>query len=428
MNFEKLRQLNGHDIATAVTAGLTAILSFTDIIRYAVMGEPVSFVTMLIVNVLFVLCALSAFFGKLPPLFFAVTVSAAALFVITNNAETTLYNFTFALQAGVSAIGGITGTVLGCLHRVRPGRIGALFLAFAGLLAAVFGAVWGAETLAAKNRTHALPELWAVPTIYDRAECAQQGTIEKIEYKTKAYATDGREVTKSAYVYLPYGYSENERYDILYLLHGTGDDESYWLIDNPENKTMIDNLIFYGVIRPLLIVTPTFYVEGDCANDLDPLTYSFNEELRNDLMPAVEGKYSTYAERCDAAAFTESRSHRAFAGLSRGAVTTLHSAFCGSLDYFSSFGTFSASRTPVEEFRAAIQSEKFKDFSIDYRYLASGAFDFGLHSQVTDYKALLKVEPRLVRGVNTSMDVFPMRYHSMGNRHLALYNFLQKIF
>ena len=29
---------------------------------------------------------------------------------------------------------------------------------------------------------------------------------------------------------------------------------------------------------------------------------------------------------------------------------------------------------------------------------------------------------------NTTLDIFPMRYHSMGNWYLALYNFLQKIF
>ncbi len=44
---------------------------------------------------------------------------------------------------------------------------------------------------------------------------------------------------KTAYVYLPYGYSEEKEYNILYLMHGTGDDEKYWLKTNPYNKTML---------------------------------------------------------------------------------------------------------------------------------------------------------------------------------------------
>ena len=38
------------------------------------------------------------------------------------------------------------------------------------------------------------------------------------------------------------------------------------------------------------------------------------------------------------------------------------------------------------------------------------------------------MEPRLTEGVNTNFDVFPMQSHSWENWHLALYNFLQKVF
>ena len=271
-------------------------------------------------------------------------------------------------------------------------------------------------------------ELWAVPEKYDGAEPEQAGTVEEVVYETKAYATDERTVTKTAYVYLPYGYSEEREYNILYLMHGTGDDEKYWLKTNPYNKTMLDNLIASGDIQPLIVVTPTLYVEDDCADDLDQLTYSFAKELRNDLMPEIESSYSTYAKSADDAGFSESRDHRAFAGLSRGAVTMYHSVLCRSLDYFSWFGAFSGSRTDVQAFEDTIQTGEFADMPIHYLYVASGNFDFALPGQVQDYQALLDIEPRLRAGVNTTFDVFPMRYHSMGNWHLALYNYLQKIF
>jgi hypothetical protein len=60
--------------------------------------------------------------------------------------------------------------------------------------------------------------------------------------------------------------------------------------------------------------------------------------------------------------------------------------------------------------------------------VSSGVFDFALPRQEQDVGGLMALEPRLGTGVNTDFDVFPMRYHSMGNWHLALYNLLQRIF
>ena len=278
------------------------------------------------------------------------------------------------------------------------------------------------------KRRDRLGMLWAVPSKYDEEEPEQAGTVEEVVYDTRAYATDGRSVKKSAYVYLPYGYSKEKEYNILYLMHGTGDDEKYWLKTNPYNKTMLDNMIADGDIEPLIVVTPTFYVEDDCADDLDQLTYSFAKELRNDLMPEIESSYSTYAKSADDKGFSKSRDHRAFAGLSRGAVTMYHSVLCQSLDYFSWFGAFSGSRTDKTAFEDTIQTGDFAELPIHYLYVASGNLDFALPGQIQDYQALLDIELRLRSGVNTCFDVFPMRYHSMGNWHLALYNFLQKIF
>ena len=82
-----------------------------------------------------------------------------------------------------------------------------------------------------------------MPSFIDNKECENKGEVLQISYKTKAYATDNREVIKSANVYLPYNYSKHEQYNILYLMHGTGDNEDYWLIKHHSNKIMLDNLI-----------------------------------------------------------------------------------------------------------------------------------------------------------------------------------------
>jgi enterochelin esterase-like enzyme len=236
-------------------------------------------------------------------------------------------------------------------------------------------------------------------------------------------------VTKRALVYLPYGYDESRKYNILYLMHGTGDDENYWLQTHAYNKIMLDRMIAAGEIEPLIVVTPTFYVEDDGKDSsLDILTFSFREELRNDLMPAVESKYATWAETADDAGFAASREHRAFAGLSRGAVTTANSVLCGSLDYFSSFGLFSSFRTTEEHIRETMQSAPQRELPIAYVYATTGNFDFATPYMTPGYRMLCGLEPRLVEGVTTSFDVFPMRYHSIGHWHLSLYNYLLKLF
>lgn len=60
--------------------------------------------------------------------------------------------------------------------------------------------------------------------------------------------------------------------------------------------------------------------------------------------------------------------------------------------------------------------------------IIDGEIDFATPYMVPGYRMLCELEPRLQEGVNTSFDIFPMRYHSIGHWHLSLYNFLQKVF
>ena len=414
------------DLASLI---VIAAIGCVDLARYIVLGALIPFVTVLVIETLLILIAYTAWKGRLPWLMPLITAGGIVLYVNMSYTELAPFNIGFLIQAIIAAIGATLSLVFVIREkppiRDLPWRPAALAVA----ITAAFLGAWKVYTDQARFATgDARREIWAVPAQFDTQEVQQPGTVEELVYQTKAYATDGRDVEKRALVYLPWGYDGSRPYNILYLMHGTGDDENYWLSTHAYNKTMLDNMIASGTIEPLIVVTPTFYVEDDCADDLDQLTYSFREELRNDLMPTVESRYSTYAESCDDAGFTASRDHRAFAGLSRGAVTTYHSVFCGSLDYFSWFGVFSGSRTDSNYFQNTIRSDAFRDYSINYLYVSSGNFDFALVGQIQDYQALLELEPRLNYGVNTLFDIFPMRYHSIGSWHLALYNFLQKIF
>ena len=418
-----------HDILNGAVMAVILTVGMVDIIRYIILGAAVPLITVCVVEIIFAALSYTAWKTGLSPVFLPVAAAGAVLFFTTTHFETTMFNSGFAVQAAAAAVGTIFGTA-GQISRKYALRKPSAAAILAGAMTAVLAlGAWYGNTAAARGiENTARRSVWAVPEQYDSRECEQAGTVEELTYQTKAYATDGRDVEKKALVYLPFGYDETQSYNILYLMHGTGDDEEYWLKTHPQNKIMIDQMIARGDIDPLIIVTPTFYVEDDCMDDLDQLTYSFREELRNDLMPLAESRYSTYAKSCDDQGFTESRDHRAFAGLSRGAVTMYHSALCGSLDYFSWFGAFSGSRTTADYFQETIQSEEFSDYPIHYLYVSSGNFDFALPGQIQDYKALTEIEPRLIEGVNTSFDIYPMRYHSIGSWHLALYNCLQKFF
>ncbi len=406
------------------------LLGALQALRYFSLALADMALTILVLELLMLLLAWAAWRSRMPFLLLGVAVGGFVLNSFLNFGETTSFAVFVLLQALLAAAWAILGTVWMLVKKLRPGRLSWLPLAL--MLAAVLCVCWVWKTQTDADRQwqgHARRAVWAVPEKFDSGEIAEAGTLEELVYETKAYATDSRPVVKRALVYLPYGYDAEKQYNILYLMHGTGDDENYWLQTHPYNKIMLDRMIALGEIEPLIVVTPSFYVEDDGKDSsLDILTFSFREELRNDLMPAVETKYATFAETADEAGFAASRDHRAFAGLSRGAVTTANSALCGSLDYFSWFGLFSSFRTTEEYLNETIRSEAWRDLPIHYLYATSGNFDFATPYMTPGYRMLCSVEPRLVEGVNTAFDLFPMRYHSIGHWHLSLYNFLQRLF
>ena len=154
----------------------------------------------------------------------------------------------------------------------------------------------------------------------------RRGTIERLCYITK-----DTEVSKYANVYLPYGYSTQRRYPVLYLIHGGGGNPDAWL-DGTMIKNALDVSFAEKRCQPFIMVMPWFYnhdpirtgrvdEEAERAHVL-----RFQQELRNDLIPAVDSTYSTDPDR----------GGRAIGGFSMGGVTTWF-AFLENLDLFSVF-------------------------------------------------------------------------------------------
>lgn len=199
-----------------------------------------------------------------------------------------------------------------------------------------------------------------VPDDY-RAESDKPGTIETLQYTTPNLENGMDD--KKLHVYLPYGYdaaATDKKYNVLYLMHGGGENEDL-IFGGPgqskEMKKILDNMIAKGDIDPLIVVTPTF---NGGKNDVA----LFHEELVAKVVPLVETKYNTYAESGSLADLKASRDHRAFGGFSMGSVTTWYN-FIHALDYFKYYLPLSGDSWIIEQRGGGLQPEKTAEYLAD---------------------------------------------------------------
>lgn len=188
-------------------------------------------------------------------------------------------------------------------------------------------------------------ELTEIPTEYFRP-AERQGKLRDLYYDTYesfSYESKMQTIEKHAVVYLPYDYDETKKYNVFYLMHGGWSNENSTLgtPSSPSGfKNVIDNAIGNGVFAPLIVVCPTYNnTSGQDSADFSlalRLTRNFHNELINDLIPAVESTFSTYAEGTPESELKAARDHRAFGGFSMGSVTTWRT-FEYALDYFRYF-------------------------------------------------------------------------------------------
>ena len=198
--------------------------------------------------------------------------------------------------------------------------------------------------------------------------------------------------TRRAFVYTPPGYdASSQRYPVLYLQHGAGEDETGWYAQGRVNFIM-DNLIAEAKAKPMIIVmengggsalfargagTPRPAGGGGAppAGGGAPggggrggggprrggpgaMNNPFERILLEEVIPMVDANYRTIADR----------EHRAMAGLSMGGGQTL-SIGLKNLDKFSALGVFSGSRG-VDDIKTAY----------DGAFADAGAFNKKVHA------------------------------------------------
>jgi enterochelin esterase-like enzyme len=162
-----------------------------------------------------------------------------------------------------------------------------------------------------------------------RASVAR-GTLEMIEYDSKTVGT-----RRKMQVYTPPGYSKSKKYPVLYLLHGIGGDETEWQRFATPN-VLLDNLLADGKATPMIIVMPNGRAQTNDRAEGNPMASAaafatFERDLLDDVIPAIEDRYSVSPARED----------RALAGLSMGGGQTLNFGLTH-LDRFAWLGAFSA--------------------------------------------------------------------------------------
>ncbi len=177
-------------------------------------------------------------------------------------------------------------------------------------------------------------EFREIPAEYGKGS-DHPGRVVRFEY-------DSVSERKYASIYLPCGYDEGRKYDIVYLMHGGGGRPEDFFGDDSHVtrfKKSIDHLIENGEMEPLIIAAPTVYLsKHDKSSKMDSwdAVLEFQEDVDSYLMPAVESSFSTYAPAPDEEGFIASRKHRAFGGFSLGSVTTWY-IFLKKMRFFSRF-------------------------------------------------------------------------------------------
>ncbi|HLW66212.1 MAG TPA: alpha/beta hydrolase-fold protein [Gemmataceae bacterium] len=163
-----------------------------------------------------------------------------------------------------------------------------------------------------------------------RRDGIEHGKLEAIEYDSTTVGAK-----RKAQVYTPPGYSKEQKYPVLYLLHGIGGDENEWTRGGVANVIM-DNLYADKKAVPMIVVIPN----GRAAKDVgprdpipkqSPAFAAFEKDLLTDLIPFIEKNYSAKADR----------EARAIAGLSMGGGQSLNFGL-GNLDTFAWVGGFSS--------------------------------------------------------------------------------------
>ena len=175
------------------------------------------------------------------------------------------------------------------------------------------------------------------------------------EVRAVWYDSPTLNVKRRMMIYLPPGYDQSrQKYPVLYLLHGTGGDETVWL-EQGRAAQIMDNLIASGKAEPMIVVMPNGHTDTPSAPGMGPdnneqPTFAHKqwmegtfEQSFNDIVKWVDTNYRT----------RDSKRHRAIAGLSMGGYHSLYIS-ANQPDDFNYVGLFSAAIGRMDQGKSKI--------------------------------------------------------------------------
>lgn len=158
----------------------------------------------------------------------------------------------------------------------------------------------------------------------------EQRNVPHGDIRIKRYYSDVTNTWRTAYVYTPAGYDENisEKYPVLYLMHGGGEDQRGWATQG-KTDLILDNLIAEKKAVPMIVVMPDGNMPlGTFGEETLSL---YERELNKCVIPFIEENFRVK---------TDAKS-RALAGLSMGGIQTLYAGLSNT-DKFAYLGVFSS--------------------------------------------------------------------------------------
>jgi enterochelin esterase-like enzyme len=183
---------------------------------------------------------------------------------------------------------------------------------------------------------------------FDDAREVPHGTVRIETYHSKTMG-----VPRTLWMYTPPGYETgNTRYPVFYLLHGSGNTDSSWMMTGRANY-ILDNLIASGKAKPMIVVNPLGYVrQGVNVAPERPVAAAapaggpgaapgggaVGKDLLEDVIPFVEQKFRTLKDA----------DNRAIGGLSMGGGQTVSIGFANP-DKFHAIVVMSAGATNAEQ-------------------------------------------------------------------------------
>ncbi|OCB76793.1 esterase [Flavobacterium piscis] len=153
------------------------------------------------------------------------------------------------------------------------------------------------------------------------------------DIRIKKYFSKASNSWREMYIYTPPGYENaTEKYPVLYLMHGGGEDQTGWATQGKANL-ILDNLIAENKAKPMVIAMLDGNIgnTGGVAGFNENALKAFENELKTGAIPFVESNFKV----------AKDAKNRALAGLSMGGLQTLYAGVKNS-DLFSYIGVFSS--------------------------------------------------------------------------------------